>query len=75
MKNSNEKELIQNIITAATKGGLLETCMRFYDVSIFLRLTKLKLVEDFDQIFYNELSAEFTLICNAILNHGKKLLK
>ena len=75
MKNSHEKELTKNIITAATKGGLLEHCMRFYDVKIFPRLTKLRLVEDLNQIFYNELLVEFTQLCNAILNHGKKLLK
>ncbi|MHA1562528.1 MAG: hypothetical protein ACTSPA_10430, partial [Promethearchaeota archaeon] len=74
MKNSHEKELNQNIITAATKGGLLETCMRFYDTKIFPRLTKLRSVEDFNQIFYNELLEEFTQMGNAILNHGKKLL-
>ncbi len=75
MKNSHEKELNQNIITAATKGGLLETCMRFYDVKIFPRLTKMRSVENFNQIFYNELLVEFTQMCNAVLNHGKKLLK
>ena len=74
MKNSHEKELNQNIITAATKGGLLELCMRFYDRKIFQRLTQLKLDENFNQIFYDKLSAEFTQMCNAILNHGKKLL-
>jgi pyrroline-5-carboxylate reductase len=75
MKNSHERELNQNIITAATKGGLLELCMRFYDVKIFPRLTKVRRVEDLNQIFYNELLVEFTQMCNAILTHGKKLLK
>ena len=74
MKNSPEQELKKNIITAATKGGLLETCMRFYDDKILPRLAKKKLVKDLNQIFYNELSEEFTHMCNAILNHGKKLL-
>ncbi len=75
MKNSHEKELNQNIIRAATKGGLLELCMRYYDANVFPRLTKLSLDVDLKQIFYNELSVEFTQMCNAILNHGKKLLK
>jgi len=74
MKKSPEQELNKNIITAATKGGLLETCMRFYDNKILPRLVKLKLVEDLNQIFYNELLEEFTHMCNVILNHGKKLL-
>ncbi|QEE15164.1 L-2-amino-thiazoline-4-carboxylic acid hydrolase [Promethearchaeum syntrophicum] len=75
MKNSHKKELNQNIITAATKGGLLELCMRFYDRNIFPRLNKLELDENVNQIVYNELSVEFTQMCNAILNHGKNLLK
>jgi len=41
---------------------------------IISRLIKLKMVEDLNHIFCNELVVEFKQMCNAILNHGKKLL-